>query len=307
MTINKFGLKRYIESKTRREVRRNSRYGCIICRELYCHYHHFDPEFQDAKEHRADGICLLCPNHHGLVDSGRLLNSTIAENYARIRQQSGVGSPKHREIILGSLVLGLGNSKFDFIENGGCLLDYGGQPVLSISHIFDDFSGQYRPSLDGTLCDRDGVPILSIEDNTFVVESEQFDVEMVGREISFRDNISNKKPFQLKITFQPPSTIIIDRLIMMHRDIVLNFDRNFSVTVPAIDLQESVFSNYEFSLPEAKASGVSKIVSYNPWGRFVPAIAWEKAGIGNIEIYGVSLARGYRSATLRSLSFAPST
>jgi len=35
-----------------------------MCGKAFYHYDHFDPEFADATEHNADGITLLCAEHH---------------------------------------------------------------------------------------------------------------------------------------------------------------------------------------------------------------------------------------------------
>ena len=42
---NKYGLGRYIESDTRRLIRKRCGFGCVICGIGFFDYEHFDPDF----------------------------------------------------------------------------------------------------------------------------------------------------------------------------------------------------------------------------------------------------------------------
>ena len=72
--LNKFNLKRDIPSPVKRTVRKRCGFGCVVCGCAIIQYHHFNPEFVDAKTHNAKGITLLCPNCHEKTKK-RIFNS----------------------------------------------------------------------------------------------------------------------------------------------------------------------------------------------------------------------------------------
>src|SRR5215212_1257003 len=82
---NRHGLSRDIPDGVQLTVRRNSRFGCVICRTAVTDYEHIDPPFADASVHDPDKICLLCPTHHRHVTSRRLPKEAVSRAYASIR------------------------------------------------------------------------------------------------------------------------------------------------------------------------------------------------------------------------------
>jgi hypothetical protein len=74
---NKHGLKRDIPADVKRIVRKNSGFGCVICGLAFYHYEHFNPEFENATQHIASGITLLCGNHHDAKTRNRISKQTI--------------------------------------------------------------------------------------------------------------------------------------------------------------------------------------------------------------------------------------
>lgn len=62
--INRHGLNDYIPESIKYTIRKECGFGCACCGKAVVQYHHFDPPFVDAQEHRAEGIILLCPNCH---------------------------------------------------------------------------------------------------------------------------------------------------------------------------------------------------------------------------------------------------
>jgi hypothetical protein len=61
---NDHGLKRRIPEPIKLAIRQKCGFGCAHCGRALIVYHHFDPPFCDAHEHRSEGIVLLCPNCH---------------------------------------------------------------------------------------------------------------------------------------------------------------------------------------------------------------------------------------------------
>lgn len=77
---NKYGLRRSdLPDPVRRVVRQECGFACVVCGRLGQHYDHFDPEFDEAREHRPEGIALLCATCHQDKTSGRLSNARVGQ------------------------------------------------------------------------------------------------------------------------------------------------------------------------------------------------------------------------------------
>lgn len=79
-----YGVERSIPETTKKQVRKECGYGCVIDGNMIVQYDHFDPEFVYLKgRHEAKGIALLCANCHVRK---RGLNPTLTnEMVARYR------------------------------------------------------------------------------------------------------------------------------------------------------------------------------------------------------------------------------
>ena len=69
---------RDIPEATKRAVRQECHFGCVICGMPVFEYDHIVP-FASVKEHVAANLALLCPNHHRDKTSGRLAVERVAE------------------------------------------------------------------------------------------------------------------------------------------------------------------------------------------------------------------------------------
>jgi len=285
--INKYGLKRYIPADVRRKVRYNSKQGCVLCRALFCQYHHFRPEFVDADNHNPDDICLLCPTHHDEVTRGTILNADISSAYQNTKLNDAIRPPFHQATLSGQLRLNLGNSEFDYMPNEACLLQYGTEKIFTVSYKESEVFGGSYPSISGSIFDQQGSPILLLDENTIVLASLDFDAEIKGTKILIRDNRSENSSLKLEITLIPPNGFQIDRLLMRHKDVLMKFDKTFGVRIPV-----GLFDAYDLMLPNMRASGADAIIAYEPWGRFLPATEFKIAGgEGVIGPFGITLAR----------------
>lgn len=79
---NRYGLTRPIPEPKKRSVRQRCGFGCVVCGDPFIEYHHFAPRFERAKEHRPEGITLLCKQHHGDADGGLLSSESVHRNNA---------------------------------------------------------------------------------------------------------------------------------------------------------------------------------------------------------------------------------
>ncbi|GAH43227.1 unnamed protein product, partial [marine sediment metagenome] len=53
-STNQYGLSRYIPLEIKRAVRQKCGFGCVVCGSTIYQYHHFDPPFNEAKQHNPN-------------------------------------------------------------------------------------------------------------------------------------------------------------------------------------------------------------------------------------------------------------
>ena len=82
---NQYGLSIKRPAGVERQVRKNSKFGCVVCRSAFYQYEHIDPVFADAREHNPDHMCLLCGGCHHKVTIGHLSKSSVARHYEAAR------------------------------------------------------------------------------------------------------------------------------------------------------------------------------------------------------------------------------
>ena len=252
-TTNVHGLSRVIPAEVKREVRRRSGHGCVVCRELICEYEHIDPPFASARTHEADDICLLCPKHHDLKTRGRLSASQVRLAYDRA-QTSNLPPPFHQLHFSGQLRITLGNALFEYTPADAPLLEYDGVPLLTVTYVPDAVFGGFRPSLSGKLADRQGKTLFDIDDNVINFAKDSFDIEAVGPVITIRSEL---RRIAIRLTLEPPDGVVLNQLLMKHGEVEFDFDRNFGCTVPTRDGRRA-----KWSMPELEAKGATSAISY---------------------------------------------
>src|SRR5438045_2387632 len=108
---NKFELSREIPKIIKREIRQRCKFCCIICENGLFQYHHFNPEYQFAKQHDPNGITLLCPNHHSEATTKLLTFEQITEADKRRTVDSATPS-RETPVFNAPLTVVLGNYIF---------------------------------------------------------------------------------------------------------------------------------------------------------------------------------------------------
>jgi hypothetical protein len=109
---NKHGLPRRIPADVEKLVRERCGHGCIICGNFFFEYHHFDPEFNDAKVHDPLKIVPLCSKCHKDLHRGIIGNMFFTD---ATKKPFGVdqGFVRHnKEIYVGNVKLQMGASFF---------------------------------------------------------------------------------------------------------------------------------------------------------------------------------------------------
>lgn len=298
---NAFGLSRHIPEAVKREVRRRSKQGCVICRALICDYEHIAPAFAAAQAHDPEQICLLCPAHHAEKTRGRLSAEQIMAAYLNVHKKD-VELPFHQALLQGSLTLWLGNSMFEYVPAGSNVIEYDGAGLLRLEYKEDSIFGGSYPSLTGTLADSNGDAVLSLEDNEIRLLSAKVDVISVGPTITVRlDGV-----VVLQITLIPPNGFRMDRLVMKHGEVFFELDQTFGVTAPLPDGRL-----FTWLLPEIETKGATSAIAYTS-----DRSRWHGDQIGmagdvgiTLPLSGVTLAQGAGSMQIKRMlgEFPPDT
>lgn len=181
MTTNKFGLQRNIPEQVKREVRRRCGFGCIICGVGIYQYEHFNPEFNTAKTHDANGITLLCGYHHdkktrGLISAAKIKKAN-SDPYP-LKSGTTFGDIENfntpPKIILGSTI----------IENCKVFLEIGYDRVIWMEPSSEKGEGFL---LNAHIKDENGKTVLKIIKNEWRVGVNTWDITTVGKSLTIRD------------------------------------------------------------------------------------------------------------------------
>ena len=206
MTTNRHGLSRKIPADIAHEIRRRSKFGCIMCRCAIYQYEHIDPEFADAREHNPNAICLLCGGCHDRVTRGRLSKETVKAKYFEIRESKVIARPfEELDLATNQISIVLGSATFEYAQ---CLLRINGEDVLTITPPKE---GAAFPTLNGIFCDRAGREIFRITDNVWEGPVEAWDVQISGNRLTIKAD--EKRP-ALVLEVHPPNTVRVIQLDM---------------------------------------------------------------------------------------------
>jgi len=210
--INKHGLSRTVPPDVKREVRKRCGFGCVICGLSFYDYEHFDPDFVDATEHNPEGMTLLCSQCNQKRARDRLSAQSVAAANA---------NPK-------CLQRGFSSESFDFgsdpieVQFAGVsfyacryLIMVNDKPLLAVSPPKEP--GQ-PVLLSGLFADGNGNVTLTIDDNVFSVNSDNWDVECVGPRITIR---SAHRDISLILKMEPPSRMVVERIDMKFQGVFL--------------------------------------------------------------------------------------
>ena len=224
MTINKNGLNRYIPESVQREVRRRSKFGCVICREALTVYEHIIPTFADATEHNPENICLLCGTCHSAVTNGHRSKASVFATYKRIQSQSAeeAGHPKGwLEFHQNSAELVIGGLRY--MPMVKTILRYHGEDLIRI--VPGD--GERPDTISAAFYDQNGQRTLELCENTWQASVDSWDVDLRGSRITVR---MDPKHIALQLRLDPPGRIVIEHLDMRINDAhILVSETNYAV------------------------------------------------------------------------------
>jgi hypothetical protein len=212
---NKHGLSRDIPHPVKREVRQRCGFGCVICGSALYQYHHDDPPFEDATEHQAEGIVLLCDGCHGLKTRGRLSDDRI---------RAAAAHPKSLEKGFSFGAFDVGDQPPTVVVCGSTLVEprdvltVGGETLLAVAPP-ESPGGPFR--LSAKMLGIGGELLLQIEENEWKTPTGNWDVELTGRHITIRRGPGE---IALRIRTDPPHTLAIESMDMVYRDVRVRGD-----------------------------------------------------------------------------------
>jgi hypothetical protein len=206
---NRFGLSRDVPADTRRRVRQQCGFGCVLCGHPICQYEHIDPEFADARSHDAGKMALLCGTCHDKVTRGL----TSKDKVKRARDNPCTFSR------------GLVRDAFDFASPFQLRIGTNTvQDVRSIIRSRKDAFEWFRidpaedetgpPMVTARFFDANDQLSLEIVENEWRCKTSVWDLEIDGQVLRVRNGHRN---IHLQVKALPPHGFEIQRLHMAYR------------------------------------------------------------------------------------------
>ncbi len=196
-------------------VRRECGFGCVVCGEAICDYHHFDPSFKDARQHAVSRIALLCGACHGRAGSGPLL-STQRVRLARKEPFCLSKKTWHTRVDFSSqpFLVVLGDAHFVAPRT---VLRVLGEDLLSIQAP-EEAGAPIRVS--GRFFDACGREVVCLEENIVRGSTEAWDAGWSGGSLSIK-----RGPRDLALRLRVDADrnhVLIERLNMWYKGIAIS-------------------------------------------------------------------------------------
>ncbi|MFA9231483.1 MAG: hypothetical protein ACEQSU_12185 [Microgenomates group bacterium] len=207
MTKNKHGLSRSIPEATKRRIRQDSGFGCVICAQAFTIFEHIFPEYADAKKHDPKNMTLLCHQCAGKHTRKQLSKSTIWETKKNPKPFQNGFSHENLDIGIDSPLIEIGPI---VAKNCKSVLSCGGVSLLSISAP-EKIGGPFR--LSAIFKDIFGKIKFEIVENEWRVHNGVFDIRVVANRTTLLDS-DNKTVLQFSII--PPNSLKIEILNITH-------------------------------------------------------------------------------------------
>lgn len=206
---NKHGLSRDIRADVKRIVRRNSKFGCVLCRRGVYVYEHIDPTFEDAVTHDPDHICCLCATCHDAVTRKQLSKAMVVQAYERIRHCTAqeVGAPiGPLDFHTGTAVLEIG--ELHYAPAVRSVLVYNNIELFGVHPS----SNQGEPGfINAVFTDEAGRVVATMSENGWEGATDVWDIEVVAGRLTVRRQAGE---ISLQLILRPPGIVVVDRLDM---------------------------------------------------------------------------------------------
>jgi len=200
---NKYNLSRTIPAAVKREVRKRCGFGCVVCGSAIYDYEHFNPEFNEAREHNPDGIALLCPTDHARKRKKLLSHEQYLKSIANPKAIELKNAYAEWETSNFAPTIIIGQKIF---AGGTSILTIDGELLLGFNKPEETGA---PPRLNFRFYDRNQYEAFSIIDNEIIVFSDSFDIETTTNTWIVRSKLYK---VDLIIELNPPNNILIRQL-----------------------------------------------------------------------------------------------
>jgi hypothetical protein len=215
--LNKHGLSRGIPEGIKRLVRQRCRFGCVVCGRAVYHYDHFDPEFEEAKEHNPAGITLLCGSCHDKKTRGLLSTETVRQWNRNPKclhtgfsfEAFDVGG-QHPRIFIANNQIHFARRVIyaaELTRNG---LNY--KETLFGIEKSEEPGGPFRLNANFSL--EDAPEYFRIEQNEWQTSSGNWDVEVKGQRIIVRRGSGD---IVLELRSEPPHSVFLEKIELYYK------------------------------------------------------------------------------------------
>lgn len=205
---NKHGLPRYIPAPIRRTIRQDCGFGCLICGCAIYHYEHIDPEWHAARDHLPSKMALLCGGCHSKVNKKIWSKDKIKEARNDPYCLRAGASHYALDVASGEFKVRMGAAIF---VDPKCVLSIFGCELLRIAE--PEQSGA-PPRVYGEFYDSEGARMFRIDDNEFMGDVSNWDIETVGPVTTIR---RKEREIALRFRMTTRSSIEIERLDMWYK------------------------------------------------------------------------------------------
>lgn len=223
--VNQYGLSRYIPAPIAKKVRKRCGFGCVVCGSIIYQYHHFDPPFNQAREHNPEGITLLCGDCHIRADKKLLSDITIRK--AAKKPKCLEQGFSHFPLDVGERfpVVLLGNST---LTGNPTIIRAFGKRLFAIDKP-EEPGGPFR--ISAMFYDREGNEACRIVRNEWQGLASNWDITCIGTEFTVRRAY---REIALRMRSSPPDELVIDRLDMFYKGfrIVVEADGRTTTYLP---------------------------------------------------------------------------
>lgn len=221
---NKYGLRRKIPAAVAREIRKRSKFGCVICRSGFYQYEHIFPAFEDAEVHDPANICCLCGSCHDAVTRGRRSKASVMDAYKMIQESpiEKIGKPVGPLDFYGdNAALSIGGLRYNPIVP--TVLRYRGQNVIRVVPGSGDTPG----TISAIFTDESGMQVLKLIENAWEGSIKNWDIDVVGSRITVRRAAG---VVALRLRLEPPGVIVIEYLDMRLGDFhIIASEKSYAV------------------------------------------------------------------------------
>jgi len=185
-----------------RKVRQRCGFGCVICGFPLYEYEHME-EWAIVKRHVAEEITLLCDQHHREKTQGLLPKEVvIKENKNPYNLREGVSKPYNLHYYGDTVEVVFGNISFRTEDKELIPLLIDNTPIIYFVLNDNHFL------LNMLLFDEYNQLIFRIQDNVLVYKTDIWDIQLVGRKLTIRQEHRN---ILIEIIFQTPNKVIINK------------------------------------------------------------------------------------------------